>query len=159
MLQGDFILTASRLHLDTSLRWNQGLRDGLVNAFLDSVVAFNSGIYRYIWPVFLSYDETVSSFFQPATKSICERLRSMKCLESMEGNLVEPSALIYVDPETFGDSSRAFLTISAKTSPFYLSNKYPAWTRQAILSLGVPSLSAHQFLEHLRTLISEENPA
>ncbi|KAM0411027.1 hypothetical protein ACHAPD_010851 [Fusarium lateritium] len=159
LLQGDFILTASRLHLDTSLRWNQGLRDGLVNAFLESVLAFNAGIHRYIWPFFLSYDKKVSSFFQSATKSICEMLRLMDCLESMEGTMVKPSALTYVDLEKFGDSSEDFLTLSAKTSPLYLSNKYPAWTIPGILSLGVRRLSATEFLEHFRTLLSEEDSA
>ncbi|KAM0264600.1 hypothetical protein ACHAPA_008265 [Fusarium lateritium] len=159
LLQGDFILTASRLHLDTSLRWNLRLRDGLVDIFLDSALTFNSGIHRYIWPIFLSYDETVSSFFQPAAKAIYHRLRSMECLESMEGIMVEPSKLIYVDLERFGGSSGAFFTMSAKTSPLYLSNKYPVWTIQAILSLGVRNLSASEFLNHFRILLVEEESA
>lgn len=80
----------------------------------------------------------------------------MQCLESMSHDMAKPSELLYVDVQRFGDGAGNILTMSSKTSPMYLSNKYPVWTIEAIKWLGVQKLSAKDFIKHLRILLSDE---
>lgn len=156
LLHGDFLLTTSRLHIDTSLPWNQALRDGLAEALLQAVDSFNDCSLRYFWPFFISSGDRVSDFFEPAMTAILEKLRTRALLESSAKTLVNPSDLIYVDPERFVNVDGRPFTLCRRTATYYLSSNYPSWTIASIKSLGVRTLSDREFLEHLKTMISDD---
>jgi len=154
------VLSASRLNIDASLPWNQRLRDGLVDAFTAAVRAFveNDGAMRYIWPFYVPDSET-SAFFRPARDGILRALTECPVLESVSGEMLPPSKLVYVDPKyAFLDheNNKQPFTLTSKTATKYLSMRYPAWSIDSILSLGVLRLTDRAFLEDLEAMIAAD---
>ena len=160
-LNGDFVLSASRLNIDASLPWNQKLRDGLADAFIHAVKAFTNaeGTMRYIWPFYVP-DSSTSSFFQPARDSILKVLADSPLLESAAGQMAKPTELVYVDPKyTFlvdGEPTRRPFTLTSRTSVKYLSTRYPEWAIDSIINLGVSRLTDRAFLEDLKASVEAD---
>ncbi|KAK4443440.1 hypothetical protein QBC34DRAFT_311031 [Podospora aff. communis PSN243] len=162
-LNGDFVLSASRLNIDESLAWNQRLRDGLVDAFIEAVQTFNkldgTMIMRYIWPFYVP--DNTSSFFRDAQERILETLAECPMLESLAGSMLTPSQLVYVDPKyryaflNDENNSQPF-TLSSKTASKYLSTRYPPWTTDSIIKLGVLELTDVSFLKDLEVMIAAD---
>jgi hypothetical protein len=155
------VLSASRLNIDASLPWNQRLRDGLADAFIDAVKAFadNEGTMRYIWTFYVPGGST-SPFFQPARDSILRVLGNSPLLESAAGQMAKPSDLVYVDPKfTFldGESGRQPFTLTSSTSAKYLCTRYPIWTIDSIIDLGVSRLTDRSFIEDLNAMVEDDS--
>jgi len=159
LLQGDFLLTASREDIESTLLWNCRLRDAVAEAFLEAVHHFNGGEMKYTWPWYLPTPlTTTNSFFDAALHSIMESLRELPVLESCAGTMEKAESLKFVPSEMFADASGAPFTLSSRTAARYLAPEYPTWAVQGTTSIGVSQLSSHEFLEDLRSLINEDPP-
>ncbi|KAI8656259.1 HET domain-containing protein [Fusarium sp. Ph1] len=149
LLNGSFILTASRLQLDTSSRWNQALRDSVADAFVAAIAQLRANGFRYLWPVFLPSTRESSGFFEPVFTKILETVKAHKMLESSSDDLARPSELVCVNrPEFIYQKDRTPFTLHSATESRYLSDNYPlAATLRAIESLGLRPLSDCEFLD------------
>ncbi|KAI3316471.1 hypothetical protein HD806DRAFT_517477 [Xylariaceae sp. AK1471] len=156
LLHGDFLLSANRLHIDTSLPWNHALRDALADAFIEAVNNFNKGPMKYLWPHFMPNTSTYS-FFQPARESILRALAATAVLESAAGTMANPSQLVYVDPTNFADENGRLFTSGLHTADRYLSANYPSRMIESVCSLGVHTLSSNEFIQDLASMISRDS--
>lgn len=153
IVQADFILTASREDIETTLPWNARIRDELSEAFLSSMFHFNKGPLKYIWPYYLaSLSSTTSEFFRPAVQEILSRLRNSSVFESCAGGNMRPSTLSHV-PLDFCVDGEPF-TLCDSTRNWYLSSSYPEWLIDAMKYVGLSQMTPRQFLEDLATLIN-----
>ncbi|KAF3057207.1 hypothetical protein GL218_06286 [Daldinia childiae] len=153
LLNGDFLLTADRSHIDVSSPWNQSLRDGLAAAFIQAVQKFSQGSMKYFWPFFVP-DSEVSSFFQPSREMILQDLAERAVLEGWDGTMLRPSNLVYVSLDKYSDEDRRPFTLHQHTISRYLSIKYPEWLIDSLLDLGVCSMSDVTFLNDLESMVS-----
>ncbi|KAH7337370.1 hypothetical protein BKA66DRAFT_448585 [Pyrenochaeta sp. MPI-SDFR-AT-0127] len=154
LVQADFLLTASREDVESTLPWNRTIRNALAEAFLQSMHHFNHGQPKYIWPYYLPSRSTAqSSFFEPAIASILTQLRESPVLESCAGTMAKASSLTHVPSDLCSEDGVPFALCSL-TESRYLSLKYPAWVIEATTSIGVSKLSPRQFLEELTSLIA-----
>lgn len=79
----------------------------------------------------------------------------MRTLESCDGQLRLPTELKYVDPTLVASEDGCPMTLSHSNKSQYLSLKYPTWTIDSIIDLGVRRLTNEQFLQDLNRMISE----
>jgi hypothetical protein len=155
LIQADFILTASREDIESTLSWNMRIRDALPEAFLSSVPHFNEGVFKYTWPFFLpSLSTAMSGFFAPAIEMIISQIKDLPVFESCVGNLVRPSTLAHVSTDFCIDGEP--LTLSESTKDRYLSSRYPSWVIEPMTSVGVIQLTPRQFVEDLATMIATD---
>ena len=140
-----------------SSKWNQSLRDALSEAFLGAVRQFNAGcgLMKYSWPCFLPSAGT-SPFFHAKMQDLLEGLKDDPVLESYAGGLVQPRELIYVDQTRYADDTGHPFTLSEQTATRYLSTRYPTWNLESLRLLGVRIMSGEEFLEDLKTMISND---
>ena len=155
LLNADFILTASRQTIDVSLPWNMALRDALQLALVKALETFGNTSYKYIWPWF-STAATPSAFLEPALRDLRKALASMRSLESFDGQLRISGDLTYVDRISFSSHDGCPMTLSHSTEGHYLSLKYPAWTIDSIIDLGVSRLTSEEFIRGLDRMISDD---
>ncbi|KAF2812279.1 uncharacterized protein BDZ99DRAFT_518138 [Mytilinidion resinicola] len=157
LLQGDFLLTASREDIESTLPWNRTIRDALADAFLFSVDHFNKGKLKYAWSYYLpSASTAASSFLEPAIASILAQLKESPVLESCAGTMVKASSLKHVPLDPFGDKDGIPFTLSSYTADGYLSLKYPAWAIEGTNSIGASQLSPREFLADLNSAITQD---
>lgn len=152
LVQADFLLTASREDIESTLPWNCKIRDALAEAFLQSMFHFNNGVLKYIWPYYLpSSTNAVSEFFEPTIASILRQLGESPVFESWAGDLERPSTLVHVPADLHADGKP--FTLCNATEHRYLSSSYASWVIESMTAVGVSELSSRQFLEDLATLI------
>jgi hypothetical protein len=155
LIQADFILTASREDIESTLSWNMRIRDAISEAFLSSVLHFNEGLFKYVWPFYLpSLSIAMSGFFAPAIEMIISQIKDLPVFESCVGNLVRPSTLAHVSTD-FCIAGEPF-TLCELTKDRYLSSSYPSWVIEAMLSVGVSQLTPQEFVEDLATMITTD---
>ncbi|KAG9198551.1 hypothetical protein G6514_009853 [Epicoccum nigrum] len=155
LIQADFILTASREDIESTLPWNVSIRDALSDAFLSSILHFNKSDMKYVWPFYLpSISNAISGFFEPAIASILSRVKESPVFESFVGNMVLPTSLAHV-PADFCADGEPF-TLCKTTQDRYLSSRYAIWVMEAMKSVGVQQLTARQFLEDLATMLATD---
>ncbi|KAF2129618.1 hypothetical protein P153DRAFT_431538 [Dothidotthia symphoricarpi CBS 119687] len=157
LLQGDFLLTASREDIESTLLWNRTIRDAVAEAFLISVHQFNKGDMKYVWPWYLPNPPTNTvSFFDPAIESILEQLKDLPVLESSAGTMEKASRLKYVPIDSFVDEEGNPFTLSEHTATGYLSSKYPSWAIEGVGLIGVSHLTPQEFLADLKSNITQD---
>lgn len=155
LIQADFLLTASREEIESTLPWNLKIRNALPEVFLSSMFHFNTGVLKYVWPYYLpSLSTSVPGIFEPAIAAILTQLAESPVFESCAGTMVRPSTLVHVPPE-FCASGQPF-TLCDLTQDRYLSSNYASWVIEAMTSVGVSALSPRQFLEDLATVIATD---
>jgi len=155
LIQADFILTASREDIESTLPWNISIREALSEAFISSIVHFNEGVLKYIWPCYLpSSAISTSGFFEPAIKMILIQVEESPVFESCVGNMVRPATLSYVPAEFCADGEP--FTLCNATEDQYLSSNYASWVIEAMVSVGVTELTPRQLLRDLATLITTD---
>jgi hypothetical protein len=155
LIQADFILTASREDIESTLSWNMRIRDALSDAFLSSMLHFNKGVFKYLWPLYLPSSSTaMSGFFEPTIKTIISQIKDLPVFESCVGNMVRPSALAHVPTDFCIDGEP--LTLCGSTKDRYLSSRYPSWVMEPMKSVGVIRLTPRQFVEDLATMIATD---
>ncbi|UPX11197.1 uncharacterized protein EKO05_0001817 [Ascochyta rabiei] len=155
LIQADFILTASREDIESTLPWNVSIRDALSEAFVSSMLHFNQGALKYVWPFYLpSLSTAISGFFEPAIKMILSRVEESPLIESCVGNMVRPSTLAHV-PAEFCTDGRPY-TLCTSTEDRYLSFRYASWVVEAMECVGVSQMTPFQFLGDLATLLATD---
>ncbi|OPB40492.1 hypothetical protein A0O28_0005710 [Trichoderma guizhouense] len=151
LLQGDFLLAANRLHINVSSAWNCALRDALPQSFVQAIKTLNNTEeMKYTWPYFVP-DTDTAAFFQPSRITIIEALKREELLENFAGNDSKPESLFFVDPIKFCDENGVPFT--HQNSSHYLSSKYPEWTINSLISLGVQKLTDEEFVKHLESML------
>lgn len=98
MLQGDFMLSASREDILQQNKWNDAVVDATVTLFAKCVDAFNTtDLLKHAWPRYAkSQGNAHGTIFQGFFKRLCTHLRSRKVLQSQAGSLEMPSGLSIV---------------------------------------------------------------
>lgn len=132
------------------------LRDALSPAMFNAFVQLHNSPCRYTWPWFATA-AAPSPFFERALRDVRQALASTTTLESCDGQLRLPTDLVYVDPTLFAGEDGCPMTLSQSTEARYLSLKYPMWTIDSIIDLGVRRLTNEEFLQDLSRMIVE-NP-
>lgn len=155
LLQGDFLLTANREGIDNSLRWNCAIRNAAVDAFVSALDLLVSGDLKHYWPQYLPVGKA-NPFFTDLKDGILKKLKEKAIIESCTGGMVKPSALFYVAPGSFRDDTGVPLTMTASTKSKFLSMKYPDWTINPLLALGVKEMTEREFLNELKQMIQKE---
>lgn len=155
LIQADFLLTASREEIESTLPWNQRIRNGLAEAILLSMFHFNDGVLRYTWPYYLpTMSIAMSGFFEPTIEAILEQIQHSPVFESCAGNMVIPSTLTHTTADFCADGEP--FALCEATKDHYLSPKYPVWVIDAMTCVGVSRMSPRQFLEDLSVFIATE---
>ncbi|KXJ87885.1 hypothetical protein Micbo1qcDRAFT_215118 [Microdochium bolleyi] len=153
LIQGDFLLSASREEIDDLLPWNKALRKNIVNAFIDAVHHFNKGPLRYTWPRYLPGDARPRDFFQKTRTEFIERLSREAILEAWNGSLGKPNAITYV-PIKFRDGFKGPpLTLAPSREGEYLAPKYLEGDLEHLKRLTVLEMDEGLFLADLRVVI------
>ncbi|RUS70891.1 hypothetical protein EGW08_021345 [Elysia chlorotica] len=86
IIQGDFDVPSSREAVDKDSSWNQWLRNGIPNLFIDALEEFKKrpdftpleALIQYLR--FVPLEEEVVDFFKPVTTHILAQLRACKCM-------------------------------------------------------------------------------
>lgn len=157
MLQADFLLTANREDISSSPSWNKILLDNIPLALLGAIKEFNAGEFRYSWPCYLALRPDIVDFFQDVQSKTLRLLSKQPVLESLAGDLMAPSDLIYI-PEQFTNADGKLLIPTRNMKLNYLSHKYSSNDCHVLEHLGIRSLSAENFLDDLEHFISN-NPS
>lgn len=153
-MQGDFLLAANRLHINVSSAWNCALRDALPQSFVQAIKTLNNTEEtKYTWPYFVP-DTDIAAFFQPSRIAIIEALKREELLENFAGNDSKPESLFFIDPIKFCDENGVPFT--HQNSSHYLSLKYPEWTVNSLISLGVRKLTDEEFVKHLESMLQND---
>ncbi|CAH0046527.1 unnamed protein product [Clonostachys solani] len=156
LIQGDFLLAASRLHIDTSRQWNRALRDGLADAFVGAIEYLKTTRLKYLWPLFVPFQNEDTGFFKSAFKATLVRLKKMELLESRKGSICKPSRLFLVDREDFLDIGGVPFTDNPQNAHHYLSDQYTPDSFEAMKALGVKSLCEKVALKHFKAMVTHD---
>jgi hypothetical protein len=155
LLQADFLLIASREDVNDSLNWNRALRNSAVDALLEVAKWFNTGSMKYKWPRYFPGKAKVSGFFEAFKESLLKRMASERVLESLDGQFVAPSSLMFCPPQ-FCDSDGRPLTATEATSRRYLSPKYNSDDYETLTTFGVQEMTGKEFVRDLSKLMKED---
>ncbi|EFQ26640.1 uncharacterized protein GLRG_02460 [Colletotrichum graminicola M1.001] len=102
LIQGDFVLTASRESLAPTA-WNEKLQEAIPSAFEAAVHRFNNieGGLRYVWPQYLERLPTGIAFGKDLRAKLVKHLGSCQILQSRAGltSFQKPGDLVFVPPE------------------------------------------------------------
>ncbi|KIW74370.1 hypothetical protein Z517_12310 [Fonsecaea pedrosoi CBS 271.37] len=154
LLQGDFLLSASREDVLSDSAWNKALRSQFAKAFVAVTRAYSHGQLCYIWPRFIPFKMTQYHFFEPARREICQALSRQPVLKSRAQELMMPSALTYV-PVDFCDRQGVPMTSSPRNDRIYLCQHYDESLHDNLEALGVTKMTAAIFLKHLDVYIKQ----
>jgi len=155
LLQGDFLLIASREDVNNSSAWNKKLRDSFADAFLKSAKHFNTGPLRYVWPRFVPEISSVSDFFSPLKEAVINKLSDEPVLESWGGAEVRPTELVYI-PEEFRDESGIPLTLIPAQKAVYASKEYSHDDSDHLERMGIVMMGFPEFIRDLKVMVASE---
>ncbi|OAP55444.1 hypothetical protein AYL99_10417 [Fonsecaea erecta] len=154
LLQGDFLLSASREDVLSDSPWNRALRREFVKAFVAVTTAYSHSQLCYIWPRFIPFKMTGHHFFEPSRRDIIEALSRQPVLKSRAQELMMPSSLTYV-PLDFCDRQGIPMTSSPRTDLAYLCHQYDVSLYDNLETLGVTKMTEAIFLDHLDLYIKQ----
>jgi hypothetical protein len=140
-----------------SCAWNEALLAHVPHGFLSAVKFFNEGKHRYSWFRYLPIGPFHNRLFQGLAERTLQLLSTNSILESLQGDLVRPSELIYV-PNEFRDDEGMPLVPDTASKSKYLSNEYPSSSSclEKLRKLGLKLLSPEVFLHDLAAFISND---
>lgn len=131
IVQADFILPITREDIAKDNRWNEWLRDSILEVFLDAIEKFKSDDkLRYSFYDYLSFEEVKDDFFIPLVEQIYEKLKKKECILTEGNRWRRPSEVLIADneirelipnedlQELFG---KEYLSEKIKTKNFILS--------------------------------------
>lgn len=155
LLQADFLLVASREEVNASLDWNRALRTSAIDALIEVAKWFNTGSMKYMWPRYFPGKGNVSGFFEAFKESLLKQIAYEKVLESVDGQFVAPSSLMWC-PSQFCDKDGRPFTATAKSSWRYLSPKYKSDDRETLTTFGVQEMTGKEFVRELSNMMKED---
>jgi hypothetical protein len=102
IIQGDFLLTASREEIHTDECWNMFLRDNIANIFMDAVEEFkNDPKLRMTFYGFIPLEADIrDAFFKPVVNEIYDLLRKTPCVLTEGGVFEVPEKVVRI-PKDF----------------------------------------------------------
>ncbi|KFZ20533.1 hypothetical protein V501_00065 [Pseudogymnoascus sp. VKM F-4519 (FW-2642)] len=165
LIQGDFLLVASRESVDSSI-WNDKVLEGIYWAFIDvAVPRFNrisnctprGQSLRYTWPLFLQDRGGSSRFWSTLKRWIFNRLNKTDTLESRQKErLARPSSLLYI-PKEFRLHNKP-LVEDENSKLGHLSFFYDLEIKNTLPQLelmGVTKMKFQHFHQELQDLINK----
>ncbi|KAL5344927.1 hypothetical protein ACLOAV_009880 [Pseudogymnoascus australis] len=165
LIQGDFLLVASRESVDSSI-WNDKVLEGVYWAFIDiAVPRFNrisnctprGQSLRYTWPLFLQDRGGSSEFWSTLKRWIFNGLKKTNTLESRQKErLARPSSLLYI-PKEFRLHNKP-LVEDENSKLRHLSFFYDSEIKNTLPQLklmGVTEMEFRHFHQELQDLINK----
>ncbi|KAI7204507.1 hypothetical protein KC324_g744 [Hortaea werneckii] len=142
VLQGDFILSASREDILQQNKWNDAVVDATVTLFAKCVDAFNTkDLLKHAWPRYAkSQGNARGTIFQGFFKKLCTHLRSRKVLQSQDGSLEMPGGLSIV-PLDYMDGPKPLVVVPGRLHT-YLS---PTYRTNDLSDLQISTLGPREF--------------
>ncbi|RMY18358.1 hypothetical protein D0867_05381, partial [Hortaea werneckii] len=142
VLQGDFMLSASREDILQQNKWNDAVVDATVTLFAKCVDAFNTkDLLKHAWPRYAkSQGNAHGTIFQGFFKRLCAHLRSRKVLQSQAGSLEMPSGLSIV-PLDYMDGPKPLVVAPGRLRT-YLS---PTYRTNDLSDLQISTLGPREF--------------
>ncbi|GKT96161.1 heterokaryon incompatibility protein [Colletotrichum tofieldiae] len=161
LIQGDFILTASRESLAPAA-WNEKLQEAIPSAFEAAIHRFNSieGGLRYLWPQYLELSATGIAFGENLGPKLVKYLGSCQILQGCDdlNSFQKPRNLVFVPPKfcLYGKP----LIECRRQQERYLAFEYaPNGTLPSSLnSLGVRTMDDQLFVSHFCNWMVQEKP-
>lgn len=154
LIQGDFLLVASRQNVDESLIWNKRLRDHIMPALINAFHSLRSLQLRYTWVMFLPEEgQCPIKFFRDIVSKLIRRLNDTKILESSSEVVVVPRVLLLV-PDKYRDDEGTPLLLHQTSR--YLASQYPP---QHVSALVTNSLDHEKFLKELINFVRKNMDA
>jgi hypothetical protein len=153
LIQGDFLLLASREDIDNSSAWNKALLQDIPTAMVGAIQQFNKqDILRYTWLEFLGRRPPYPDFFASLESSIDSLLSHQRILETVSGDWARPMDLYLVPPRFLNSQGKPLLMCDSFTGK-YLSLNYSTNDWEILKRLGVQQQTAKGFLEDLDYLL------
>ncbi|KAI6879857.1 hypothetical protein KC360_g4305 [Hortaea werneckii] len=142
VLQGDFMLSASREDILQQNKWNDAVVDATSALFAKRVDAFNAtDLLKYTWPRYAkSQGNAHGTIFSGFFKRLCNQLRSKEVLQSQAGSLQKPSSLFIV-PSDYMDGPKPLVVAPGRLRT-YLS---PTYRTNDLSELQISLLSPREF--------------
>lgn len=152
LVQADFLLVASREDIDTSLSWNQSIRDRIVDAFVKAIFVLNHTNLRYTWPGYLpQVGQQQGTFFGSVAKQLMNRLKSTPVLETYAGSFDAPSAITYLPESYTGPNGAPLLNVGRGLS----AHLHPGYGMEYAALLGVLTMEPEPFVQQLKAYASK----
>jgi len=100
IIQTDFILPITREDIIKDNKWNEWLRNSIVEVFLDAVSEFKKDEkLKYSFYDYLPLEEVKEEFFLPLVEQIYERLKEEECILTEANRWRRPSEVLIGDEE------------------------------------------------------------
>lgn len=154
VLQGDFILSASREDILQDNKWNNRIIAATLDLFVSSVQGFNrANLLQYQWPRFAKAPGgAFGTIFEGFFSQLQSKLQKSKVLLSQAGTLSMPPQLQTVPlPLTDGLDPPSPLLMTSAGLQTYVSTNYAA---EDLAGLGVKVMTYQTFCTLLRSCIA-----
>ncbi|VBB73756.1 Putative protein of unknown function [Podospora comata] len=154
-IHADFLLVPSRESIINNV-WNRGLVEGVYRALVHTLPGFHRFGYHelfYRWPLLLPSGPTRNDIFKPVQSRLRNLCSLNPVLKDSKGRLVCGNQLKIV-PTRLKDQAGKNILPAAYSTQHLISDRYPARIHAKLQALGVPLLSAEEFLADLATFIT-----
>jgi len=147
IIQADFLLPITREDIIKDNKWNEWLRDSIIEVFLEAVTEFkNDENLKYGFYNYLPLEEIKDDFFLPVVEQIYEKLKKEACILTKTNNWKRPSEVLIGDDEikeivTNEDLQKFF-------GKEYLSDKIKV-KKQVLQKLGLNDFSINGLIKCL----------
>jgi len=147
IIQADFLLPITREDIIKDNKWNEWLRDSIVEVFLEAVRELkNDDKLRYSFYDYLFLEEVKDDFFLPLVEQIYEKLEKEECILTEADRWRKPSEVL------IGDKGIRELVPNEDLQEFfgkeYLSEKIKA-KKSVLNKLGVRDFSIDDLIDCL----------
>ncbi|MCD6398647.1 MAG: hypothetical protein J7L08_01895, partial [Candidatus Aenigmarchaeota archaeon] len=148
IIHADFLLPITREDIIKDNKWNEWLRDSIIEVFLDAVREFkNDENLKYsFYNYFPLKEEVKEDFFLPVVEQIYEKLKEEACILTKTNKWKRPSGVL------IGDDKIQEIVTNEDLQKFfgkeYLSDKIKA-KKQVLQKLGVNDFSIDDLIKCL----------
>jgi hypothetical protein len=153
LIHADFLLTANRKDIESSSLWNLALCDAILVAFMEQARKFSSTPLRHTWPQYIPDKTSPFDFFWRFREDVVDSLRKSTIVESEDGQLRIPTAVVYVPKNLRGETDTP-LALSTVTEHKYVSHAYSESDIKHLKRIGVSPLTEREFLDDLKTSLA-----
>ncbi|KAK3700516.1 hypothetical protein LTR37_015917 [Vermiconidia calcicola] len=153
VLQGDFLLSASREDVLQDNAWNQAVISAATELFVDSVRYFNAkNLLKYSWPRYLaSQGNAFGTAFHDFLDRLVSRLRSEAVIESRQCTMENPSDVKYVH-SVFTDGATPPKPLLSGIKSYVAAS----YSFNDLSKLRIQEQSGHAFLDLLRDYVTTQ---
>ncbi|KAI5457847.1 hypothetical protein BGZ63DRAFT_416929 [Mariannaea sp. PMI_226] len=159
LIQGDFVTEANRQSIVTTSRRNQGIRDGIAEAFIQAVLEFcKHPKLQYAWPQYLpnASGHNYDSFWRQLITLITEKIVTVPILRPWSGEgLRRMKELRYLQPCHLDGDGNPLLV--SENPEIYLSAKYTPKDIGILESYGLTRLQHEDIVSLVEKDLSGTN--